>query len=69
MPAILVHMEKFKVKYKKIMNISRALPDGKLAELFLSLIQIRGAKTFTDRQLEIIKEIADLVGFDVSIRI
>ena len=59
-------MNTFEYVTKTIVNKKRAYPANRLARLFLSLNKSRGAKTFTDDQLEIIKLIADMTEIEIK---
>jgi len=42
-------------------------PNNELANLFLELIQIRHAKTFTKDQLVILAHISNILGFEILV--
>jgi hypothetical protein len=58
-------MAQFEYVYKTTWGERRAYPLNDFARLFLALNQTRGAKTFTEKHMEHIREIAGLVGFEV----
>lgn len=58
-------MPKFEYVLKKVVNRERAYPISRLAYKFLELNQARKAKTFTLKQIKLIKEIAQEMSFEI----
>jgi len=56
----------FKYETKTVVNKPRHYPANELAGLFLQLNQAKRAKTFTEKQLGIIRRIGEIVGFELS---
>ena len=58
-----------KLKIKNVCGTKRAYPDNKLGELFLKLAsarRAREAKSFTDKELEIIADISNELKFTID---
>lgn len=58
--------KKLAIKYKMICGVKRAYADNNLAHLFLALMKGRRVKTFTLEQVDILKEIAKTLNFEIE---
>ena len=55
----------FSYEYRTTWGKRRAYPISELAHLLLALNQAREAKSFTEEQLNHIRDVAEMVGFEV----